>query len=697
VTLLESLLDAIIRLDGEALVMHVGEKPYITTGSSSLSSHRGPLSWGQVELSSRPLTTDAVLGMLGQMLTQEQRRMLYEVGAVEDEIDAPGDSGEKFIFTAARGGDDVWVEVRRKPKPIEPAVEVAPAFVPAQEAPVHAAEPPFVLSVTEPETVPESPPVEAPEAPQPEVVMARAPQPVMEPAAAPAQAGVETEHELSVDMELEVLTEADFEIEPRITEFRTEWEPQLDSASTPPQPLADFVSEMAADDEPETEVLELPALVAGELGEAWAEIDVSDHVAPTPPSAPRHEAAATQVSAGAEPDVVEVALPAAVVLPLARPSLKLQPPQPAPPTPAASTEASLVELLRTAVACGASMVYAVEDSRPMVRVDAGIAPLGTEPVVTGADVERFAFEFAPREQVADAPTEWTCVVSGVGRVRCVRFRDQSGAGLIFHLPSSSCGTADELRLEPQIQSLCEQADGLVVVAGPRSSGKSTLLTAFVDLINRDRYDHVITIESEIRVVHEKRRSFISQREVHGDGEALADAARAALREGPDVLVIEDLGAPEAIAVALDGARAGRLVFGAIAAPTAAVAVQRLIDAFAADRRPQIRALLASALRAVVAQVLVERAGGGRAGARELLLSSPAVSKLVLDGAIEQLPIAIDGGRRLGMMTMVDSLGALVREGIVEPAAACRRAPDRAALVAALRRDGIDVSGLERRA
>src|SRR5262249_44202430 len=139
-----------------------------------------------------------------------------------------------------------------------------------------------------------------------------------------------------------------------------------------------------------------------------------------------------------------------------RSPLKLQPPVPTPPAPAASTEASLVELLRTAQSRGASTVYAVEDSRPMIRVDAGLASLGTEPVISGADVERFAFEFAPREQVADAPAEWTCAVPGVGRVRCVRFRDQSGAGLILHLPSSGQTVADELGLEPEIQSLCEQ-------------------------------------------------------------------------------------------------------------------------------------------------------------------------------------------------------------------------------------------------
>jgi twitching motility protein PilT len=387
----------------------------------------------------------------------------------------------------------------------------------------------------------------------------------------------------------------------------------------------------------------------------------------------------------------------ALVLPLARPGLKLQPPAPPLEPPAASTEASLVELLRAVTAHRASTLYAVVNTRPMMRVEGRIALAGTQAPIVAGDVERFIFEFAPREQVAHTAPEWTCTVPGVGRVRCVTFNDHSGTGLIFHLPASDASSADELGLGREVQALCREADGLVVVAGPRSSGKSTLLNAFVDLINRTRYDHVITIESQIRVVHHKRLSFISQREVRGDGDAIAEAARAALREGPDVLVIEDLRAPEALVAALDAARAGRLVFGSISAPTAPVAVERLIDAFPAERRPQVRASLAGALRAVVAQLLVPGTAGGRVAAREVLLSSPAARQLILHGATWQLPIAIESGRGLGMTTMVDSLGSLVRDGAVGIADACGSAPDRAALVAALERDGVDVSNLERRA
>ena len=197
----------------------------------------------------------------------------------------------------------------------------------------------------------------------------------------------------------------------------------------------------------------------------------------------------------------------------------------------------------------------------MMRIEGQINVIGTEAPVAAGDVERFIFEFAPRNLVADAAPEWTCAVPGVGRVRCVTFHDQSGAGLIIHLPAAQVSTAEEIGLSPAIQALCGVPDGLIVITGPRASGKSSMLNALVDVINRTRYDHVITIESRIRVRHERRCAFISQREVHGDGDAIASAARSALREGADVLVIEDLRAPEALSAALDAARAGRLVLG----------------------------------------------------------------------------------------------------------------------------------------
>jgi twitching motility protein PilT len=361
-----------------------------------------------------------------------------------------------------------------------------------------------------------------------------------------------------------------------------------------------------------------------------------------------------------------------------------------------SSTGVLLDVLRDGLERGASAVYAIGGSRPLLRIEGDITSPPSFPVLQAADIDRFAFEFAPRDEVAHSTSEWTTLVPDVGSVRCVSFEDAAGRGLVFHL-AANVSSADELGLSREVQALCNEPDGLIVLAGPRASGKSTLLSAFVDRINRSRSDHVITIESRVRTLHERRHSLISQREVDGEGTDIARAARAALREGPDVLVMDDARSPEAIVVAVDAARAGRLVFLSMPAPSTTAAIERLTDAFSVDRRPQVRALLSGALRAVIYQVLVNRVSGGRIAAREVLLSSPQVKQLILEGAFAQVPIAIEGGRRLGMSTLTDSLVSLVREGSVGPAEALRHAPNRRVMIAALREEGIDVSEFERRA
>jgi twitching motility protein PilT len=277
----------------------------------------------------------------------------------------------------------------------------------------------------------------------------------------------------------------------------------------------------------------------------------------------------------------------------------------------------------------------------------------------------------------------------------VTFRDHRGPGVIFRMIPPKAISADQLGISSEVQALCAQPDGLVLVTGARASGKSTLLSAFVDLINRTRSDHVITIESQIGFVHESRKSFVSQREVRGNSETAAGAVRSAFREDPDVLVIEDMRTPEIVSAALEAAESGRLVFGSVSAVSTVAAIDRLIEMFAPDRRSQAQTSLASALRGVVAQTLLRKVKGGRIAAREVLLNTPAVASLILEGKTFQLPVALASGRRHGMMPLADSMAALVREGTVHAAEAYRKAPDREALLAALRRDGVDTSFAER--
>ena len=365
-----------------------------------------------------------------------------------------------------------------------------------------------------------------------------------------------------------------------------------------------------------------------------------------------------------------------------------------------SADAALMQTLRAAAARGAATVYVVAQSKPMIRVDGDILPLESEPALSAADVERLVSELAPprrRDALQNGPVEWLCDVPEIGRVRCTTFKDHRGPGVLFRMFPARAISADQLGLTPEVQALCQQSDGLVLVTGARASGKSTLLNAFVDLINKTRSDHVITVETQIGFVHESRKSFISQRETRGDLDFAASVARAALREDPDVMMIEDLKSAELVSVALEAAESGRLVLASVPAASTIPALERLIEVFPADRRARARASLATALRGVIGQVLLRRSTGGRAAAREILLNTPAVSTLVLEGKMFQLPSALDGGRRHGMLPLTDSLAGHVREGTVFAGEAYRKALDRAALLAALKRDGVDTSFAERMA
>jgi len=1038
VNLLDSLLDAIVRLDGDALVLHVGEKPYVVTTSSAMCEHRGPLLWGQVDLSSRVLTSEAVLGMLGQIMPLDQRQALEELGAVEHYLETER-SNARFSVIAARAGDDVWLEVRKRPKAVpvavaqpivdEPAAAVESVVTPQEtaivEAPIEqpiqavveeviaepieepaylhdtahaveqspiaespavvdgeeiedeiafnapalaieverkASEAPFeivhevnqdaptdadvdellaasaaallrsaaravaqdpldigagawleleeqrepVAIEPEPESVVSAEPVVIAEAAQavvpepmalasqmesiaiapelellaialkvehvpviaavepeptmfvdarfdaeiaePIVTMVPEPEPVLMKAEPEFEAvafaeeflseeflGEETAQALvrqpelvlvGAEAELEpvafpddfrlvaqtaeafvaepvaiqpepeavaVIAEAqrelftfaegfgslridrlpsttfgpepsttlgprrvevpvfpepvafvrepesllvnaepafdpiafveDLPVEARVTETiapeRLEIAPDPDRVSAiaepdiAPVPFAgaiEFVPELI-DIAPEPEAAEIFAETEHEPvyidPEPVALVFESEHVrdAPVPIATPResdrlpvlvgHE---QPVMASVPPREPDIPVERAVIVPLARRPVR----QAATSSTTAHPELdfSIDELLRVAAARGASTVYLVAQSRPMVRAegDINVLDIGVGRTLEESDIARLMLDLAPasaREAwQRGTSAEWMCDVADVGRVRCMTFRDHRGPGLIFRMIPPQAISADQLGLTHEVQALCAQSDGLVLVTGPRASGKSTLMSAFVDLINRTRSDHVITIESQIGFVHESRRSFVSQREERAGSDAVVSAVRSALREDPDVLFIGDLSTAEVAAVAVDAAESGRLVFASLPATSTVAAVDRLLELLPADR-PHARASIAASLRGVVAQVLVRRTRGGRIAAREVLLNTAAVAGLIQEAKTGQLPLAMESGRRHGMMPLNDALTAFVREGIVHVTEAYRKAFDKESLLAALRREGVDTSFAEK--
>jgi twitching motility protein PilT len=626
VPLVTSLLTTIVRADGDALVLHAGERPYVVAPS------------GQSELASRALTLDAMTGMLSELLTQDARQTLDEVGAVQHDLPSSGPfAGERFTVIAARGGDDIWIEIRRHRKPTE---------------------------------------ISKPEPPAP----AAAPQSASEAHTAPA---------LETGPGAPALVDASHDAPSASSEA-----PAESAVGT------DGESEMMAESELAAAHVDQDAPPVFELQEQPDIHEISfDSAMSGPPSLDAHSEAVVQDMTASEavPEVpIEPEPRPAVVVPLSR--NQKRPEQPVPFSPPLHTT-GIDRLLRIAAARGASMLYLTSQARPSIRVDGGISPIEGEAVLSEPDVENLILDIIPernRETLrSQAGTEWICDVPDVGRIRCVTFRDHRGAGGIFRMTPPRAISAEQLGLSREIQALCAEAEGLVLVTGPRSSGKSTLTSAFVDLINRTRSDHVITLENQIQFVHENRRSLVSQREVRRDNHEVLTAARAALRENPDVLVIEELGSPDIVTLALEAAQSGHLVIGALTAHTATNAIDRIIDQAPPDCRPKLQLALAENLRGIIVQVLLRKAGGGRVAAREVVLNTSAVASLIAEGKTSQLSMAVDSGRKHGMVTLNDALVTLVQSGFVESREAYRHAGDQPGFLALLERQGVDTSFVER--
>jgi len=384
---------------------------------------------------------------------------------------------------------------------------------------------------------------------------------------------------------------------------------------------------------------------------------------------------------------------AAVVLPIGRHARELG------GTVSELGPAALERLLRLVASRGASALYLSSNARPSVRLDGDIQALDGTAALSPYEIEALLLDAMPGP-AADAlraglPGEWVWDLADVGRIRCASFHDHRGPGAVLRIVSVRPLSASQLGLSREIQALASEPEGLLLVAGPRANGKSTLLAAFVDLINRTRRDFVVTLEKEINVVHERQGAFVSQREVRGGADDMLAAARTALREDPDVLVLEDLRGAALVNVALDAAGAGQLVIAGVTAHHSAGALDRLIELYQPEHRRQAYLSLAQSLRGVVTQVLLRKSGGGRVAAREVLLNTPMVGSLLADGRTAQLPLAIEGGRKHGMVPLNDALVGFVQSGVVDVREAYRRAADRTGLLDLLKRQGIDTSFVER--
>ena len=353
---------------------------------------------------------------------------------------------------------------------------------------------------------------------------------------------------------------------------------------------------------------------------------------------------------------------------------------------------ALDTLLRALSAQNASDLHLRVGEPPILRRDgelariAGAAPLGgeqLEQMLLASMPERNREEFRSRND-----TDFAIDIPGVARFRGNVLRDRCGVAAVFRLIPSTIITAEQLGLSEQEKALCNLTKGLVLVTGPTGSGKSTTLCGMIDLVNRTRHDHIITIEDPIEFVHASKKCIITQRQVGVHTESFKSALRAALREDPDVILVGELRDLETIAIAIETAETGHLVFGTLHTTTAPSTVDRLIDQFPADRQAQVRTMLSESLKGVISQTLVKKKGGGRAAAREVLLANTAVSNLIREGKTFQIPTIMQTSKKLGMVTMNDALLDLVEKNLVDPHDAWLKAVDKGGFQQALQSRGI---------
>jgi twitching motility protein PilT len=373
-------------------------------------------------------------------------------------------------------------------------------------------------------------------------------------------------------------------------------------------------------------------------------------------------------------------------------------PQPAaPPAPAQALRGSgptaeMDGLFHAMIAAHASDLHICVGSPPLVRLDGEIQFLPDRPVLTAQDTERMLVPIAPERNRAEFKerndTDFAYEIHDVARFRCNFFRDRKGMGGVFRAIPGKIITVEEMGLSQEILALCRLPKGLVLVTGPTGSGKSTTLCALIDYINRTRTDHIVTIEDPIEFIHENKMCLINQRQVYEHTGSFKNALRAALREDPDIVLVGEMRDLETVAIAIETAETGHLVFGTVHTSTAASTVDRIIDQFPADRQQQIRVMLAESLRGVISQMLCKKPGGGRVPAFEVLIAASSVANLIRESKTFQIPSVMQTGRQLGMCMMNDSLCDLVKHKVVAPGEALNKAIDRSGLAAMLAKIGI---------
>jgi pilus retraction protein PilT len=330
----------------------------------------------------------------------------------------------------------------------------------------------------------------------------------------------------------------------------------------------------------------------------------------------------------------------------------------------------------------------VENKGSDLHIQAGEVPIGRfngvlgrfeMPALSESDVLRLAREaLGSDEKLQEFRASKDCdaavAIPNLGRFRVNLFYQRNVPGLVLRTIGTKIPTLAELELPDVLKTVSASNDGLVLVTGATGSGKSTTLAALIDHINATEACHIMTLEDPIEFVHENKLALINQREIAVDSSTFASALKHVLRQDPDVILIGEMRDSESAGIALTAAETGHLVFGTLHTQDAPESLERLINLFPTDRVIQVRMQLSLGLRAIICQKLLPRIGGGRTAAMEILLNSPRIKKLILEGDTTKIPGAIQSSRQEGMQTFNQALVDLVKAGKVEEAEALRFSP-----------------------
>jgi twitching motility protein PilT len=324
---------------------------------------------------------------------------------------------------------------------------------------------------------------------------------------------------------------------------------------------------------------------------------------------------------------------------------------------------TLHQLLKTMVERGGSDLHVTTNSAPQIRIDGKLTPLDM-PVLTAPETKQLAYSVLTDAQKhrfeENLELDLSFGIKGLARFRANIFNQRGATAAVYRqIPYEILGFRD-LGLPAVVEEICNKPRGLVLVTGPTGSGKSTTLAAMIDKINRERHEHIITIEDPVEFLHSHKSCIVNQRELHADTHSFANSLKSALRQDPDVVLIGEMRDLETIESALRIAETGHLTFGTLHTNSAAQTINRIVDVFPAHQQPQIRAQLSFVLEGILCQALLPHATGkGRAMAMEILIPNAAIRNLIREDKVHQIYSMMQTGQaKYGMQTLNQSLATL---------------------------------------